>query len=306
MATLVTGGTGFIGQQLIRRLTDREVFVVSRNRDRARSMLPPGAAGVVGWDPHDGVLKLPSDVAFDTVINLMGEPIAEGRWTAQKKRRLFESRVAGTEKLVSACLKQTMPPKVLISGSAVGIYGDHGDDFIDEASELGIGFLADLCREWERATVPLREAGTRVVLLRTGIVLGSTGGALANLLPLFRWGLGGRLGRGRQFMPWIHIDDLTGMLIWAIEKDELRGALNATCPHPVRNSEFTAALAQAVKRPAILPVPKFGLRLLFGEFADALFESQRVVPKAAMDSGYSFQFEVIREALADIVQKEAS
>ena len=232
---------------------------------------------------------------------MMGESIADGRWSDERKKRIRESRVKGTRHLVDALIELGTLPKVMVSASAIGIYGDSGESIVEENHQHGSGFLTDVCQEWEEEANRLTQHGVRVVNLRIGIVLGAEGGAMEKMIPMFRWCLGGNLGSGKQWMAWIHLDDLLAMVCWAIENESVIGPLNATAPNPVRNSELTKALAKAVGRPAFLPAPKFGLRLVLGEFANSLFFSQRVVPAAALAGGFQFQFSDVKSALAEIV-----
>lgn len=300
MATLLTGGTGFVGRELIKRLED--VVVTSRNAKRAQHKLGNANLKVIEWrDPASDGLQIPSDFKFDSVINMMGESIADGRWSDERKKRIRESRVKGTRHLVDALIESGTLPKVMVSASAIGIYGDSGESIVEENHQHGSGFLTDVCQEWEEEANRLTQHGVRVVNLRIGIVLGAEGGAMEKMIPMFRWCLGGNLGSGKQWMAWIHLDDLLAMVCWAIENESVSGPLNATAPNPVRNSELTKALAKAVGRPAFLPAPKFGLRLVLGEFANSLFFSQRVVPAAALAGGFQFQFSDVKSALAEIV-----
>ena len=265
------------------------------------SKLGSRVGDVIQWSPLDEPLAIPSEHSVTAIVNLMGDSIAEGRWTEAKKKSIRESRVIGTKKLVEAVSRMEKKPDVCVSASAIGYYGDTGEAVINESGPKGEGFLPDVSDEWERATEGLAELGVRVVKLRIGIVLGADGGALEKMIPLFRMGLGGRLGNGQQWFPWIHVDDLVGMIKWAVETPTAEGVFNATAPNPVRNGEFTQALASSVNRWAILPAPKFGLKLALGEFAESLFFSQRVVPEKALTEGYDFQFPELETALKDIV-----
>jgi uncharacterized protein (TIGR01777 family) len=297
MKTLVTGATGFIGPKLVAALGD--CHVLSRNPDRVRAALPGATA--FGWNAEK---ELPPAAAFagvDAVVHLAGEPVAEGRWTAAKKQRIRDSRRIGTRNLVAAIEGLREKPKVLVSASAVGYYGDRGDEVLDEASPPGRDFLADVCREWEEAAQRAADFGVRVVMPRIGIVLGDNGGALAKMLPLFKLGLGGRLGSGKQWMPWVHVDDIVGLVRHALDHEQLRGPMNAVAPNPVRNDDFTRAIASVLHRPAVLPAPGFGLRLMVGEFAGILLSSQRVAPKVAEQSGYPFHYPELQAALAATV-----
>jgi uncharacterized protein (TIGR01777 family) len=296
--TLVTGATGFIGRHLIRRLED--VVAFSRHAEAAQQKLP--GAAVFSWDP---VADQPPPEAFagvDTVIHLAGESIAEGRWTDAKRARIHDSRVLGTRNLVAALCQLENKPKLLVSASAAGYYGDRGEQILDEAAPPGDDFLSRTSVDWERETEPAVRAGIRVVTPRTGIVLGPDGGAVPKLAKLFRFGLGSPLGSGRQWMPWIHIDDLVGLFLYVAGHPELQGPVNAVAPNPVTNRQFTKALGRAVHRPTFLPaVPAPVLRAALGGFADALLASQRVVPRAALAAGYAFQYPELEPALRDCV-----
>ncbi len=295
MATLVTGGTGFVGEHLIPLLDD--VYVTSRNATRARQKLARRVTGVIEWDPAQEALDLGGHEKFAAVVNLMGESIAEGRWTEAKKKRIRDSRVSGTRKLVDALLKMPSLPDVVVSTSAVGIYGNSGDEIVDEFHPAAAGFLADVCLEWEQAVQPIAEAGVRVVLIRVGIVLGREGGALKKLVPLFKMCAGGKLGNGKQYVPWIHIQDLVRMYQWSIQNRDVSGPVNGSAPNPVTNADFTRALASAVNRPAVIPVPGFALKLALGEFGGSLLNSQRVVPRVALEHGFEFKYSQIQPAL---------
>ncbi len=298
---LITGATGFVGNQLLRQL-DRPV-VLSRDPQRAQVSLSQFGAEAYAWDPQS---ESPPAEAFDgvgTVIHLAGDPVASGRWTAEKKKRIRESRVAGTRHLVQGLAALREKPRVLISASAVGYYGDRGDLELDESAEPGDDFLAEVCRAWEAEALPAREMGIRVVTPRIGIVLGLGGGALAKMLTPFRLGLGGRLGSGRQWMPWIHVQDLVDLLLYAAEHSELSGPINATAPHPVTNLEFTKTLGKVMRRPTVFPVPEFMLKLAMGDFGKVLMDSQRAIPRAAGDAGFQFQFPELEQALRQILGK---
>jgi len=223
------------------------------------------------------------------------------RGRIEHRERIRTSRINATKTLVDQLLKLETLPKVMVSASAVGIYGDPGEAEVDENYPPADGFLADVCRDWEREAMRLADNGVRVVLLRIGIVMGRGGGAVDKMLPMFKLGLGGQLGNGKQWVPWIHVHDLVGMIQWAIENESIAGPLNASAPNPVRNSEMTAAMAKSVSRFAILPAPKFALRIALGEFANSLFSSQKVIPGVANDGGFQFQFPTIESALDEIV-----
>ena len=300
MRAVITGATGLIGRQLLTHFTD--AVVLSRNPERARERL--GDVEVHAWLPAAEPAPVEALRGADVVFNLAGEPVAGGRWSAERKQRIRDSRVIGTRNLVAGIAQLETRPKVLVSGSAVGYYGDRGDEELDERSSPGRDFLADVCVRWEAEAMAAQQLGLRVVCVRTGIVLASGGGALTKMLTPFKMGAGGKLGSGRQWMPWIHIDDMVAILLQASLDDSLSGAINATAPSPVTNAQFTAALAQVLHRPALLPVPKTMLRLTFGEMADIMLASQRVFPKAALEAGVHFEYTELAKALKAAVTGE--
>jgi uncharacterized protein (TIGR01777 family) len=291
---LVTGATGLIGTKLVARL--QHAVVLSRDVERVRREL--GASDTYAWSPLDGPPPATALADVDAVFHLAGEPIAEGRWTAERKRRIRDSRVLGTRNLVAALTASTIRPRVLVCASAVGYYGDRGDEVLDEQAPAGRGFLAEVCQAWETEARAAEPLGVRVVCVRIGVVLAPAGGALAKLLPPFRLGAGGRLGSGKQWLPWIHIDDLVGLLVHAATHAEVHGAMNAVAPAPVTNADFTRALGRALHRPTLLPVPRLALRVLLGEMAEVLTASERVLPKVAERTGYDFRFADLDTALA--------
>jgi len=238
--------------------------------------------------------------ACDAVIHLAGEPVAQ-RWTAQAKQRILASRADGTRRLIGELEKLSAPPRVLVCASAIGIYGSRGDEILDERSGRGDGFLAEVCVALEQAADRAAALGMRIVKLRIGIVLGLGGGALARMLPAFRVGVAGRLGSGRQWMSWIHVDDLVGLIEFALIHDGVAGPVNATAPNPVTNAQFTAELARTLHRPAFVPVPAFALKLMFGEMASVLVDGQRVLPRAALEAGFSFEYPEIGPALRNLL-----
>jgi uncharacterized protein len=301
MRALVTGATGLIGRHLLGRLENP--VVLTRNPDEARRRL--GNIEAHAWNPESSPAPADALRGVDVVFNLAGEPVFEGRWTDEKKRRIRDSRVAGTHNLVSALALLETRPKVLVSASAVGYYGDRGDQELDETSTPGRDFLAQVCVDWEREAMAAEPLGVRVVCVRIGIVLAPGGGALAPMLTPFRMGIGGRLGNGRQWMPWIHINDMAGLLLQASRNDGIHGPMNAVAPRPVINLDFTRALAHAVHRPAMLPVPRMALRLALGEVSGILIASERVLPRVAEHSGYVFEHPDLAGALDDVISSTA-
>jgi uncharacterized protein (TIGR01777 family) len=283
LAVAVTGASGLLGRALIPFLTTggHRVFPLVRRKP---------APGEIGWDPATGRIDAAGLEGMDAVIHLAGENIAGGRWTAERKRRIMTSRLDGTRLLADALAGLTRKPAVLVSASAIGIYGDRGDTMLTEESSTGTGFLADLGVAWEAAADPARQAGIRVVTPRLGIILTPGGGALERMLPPFRLGLGGPLGSGRQWMSWLTLDDAVGVLHWATTCSSIDGPLNVVAPAPVTNAEFAHTLGQALRRPAVMPVPAFALQIAFGELArEALLASQRVMPTVLQAQGYRFR-----------------
>ena len=298
---LVSGGTGFIGSRVCTALHEQgdTVHVLSRNPTRAETKLK-SARAVYGWNPETE--KLPSEATSDVkaVVHLAGETIA-GRWNAEKKQRIRDSRILSTRNLVESLAGLPTKPDVLVCASAIGYYGDSGDEHFTEVSPPGPDFLAKVCQEWETEAQKADAFGIRVVMVRIGLVLGLGGGLLTQVLPPFKMGIGGILGSGRQWMSWIHVDDVVGIVIHALENEEIRGPLNATAPAPVRNVEFTKTLGSVLRRPTLFPVPTFGLRLLMGEFADFVVLSQNVLPEKTEVSGYDFHHRTLESALRDLL-----
>jgi len=300
--TAITGATGLIGRALVQKLSSsgHSITVLARNATKAQSQFPDAA--VVPWESTHSPPPEGSFEDIETVIHLAGESIAGKRWSASRKEVIRESRVLGTRHIVSAIRECKHPPRTLISGSAVGFYGNRVDEELDEKSPAGSGFLSKVCREWEEEVESVSKVGTRVVLLRTGIVLSTEDGALAKMLPPFRFFVGGPLGNGTQWMSWIHLQDEVGLILHAIENADVSGPINATAPEPVTNTDFSKLLGKVLGRPAFLPAPAFALRLLLGEMADVLLlQGQRVFPRKALDSGYEFKFPTLESALKDLL-----
>jgi len=302
MKLAVTGATGLVGGALCQNLihTGHQVVALARNPEKAREKLP--TVEVVAWDATSGHPPIEALEGLDAVVHLAGEPVAAGRWTSHRKRMIRESRVAGTRNLVEGLSHCQNPPKVLVSGSAIGYYGTHGDELLEETSHPGNDFLAELCQQWESETKRAADSGVRVVLVRSGLILAREGGALPRMLPPFRMGVGGPLASGKQWMSWIHIKDELEAIRYAIENDEIEGPLNLTAPNPVTNEDFSRTLARVLRRPAFFRVPGFVLRLLFGEMAETLLlKGQRVLPKKLEQSGYQFRFSDLRGAFEDLL-----
>jgi len=292
---LVSGASGLIGAALVPSLIVAGYRVVRLVRGA------PANQYQITWDPAQ---ELSSDLVsgFDAIIHLAGESIV-GRWTAAKKERILESRVQGTRHLAEAMAKASQRPEVFVSASAIGYYGDRGDEILQEESSSGGGFLADVVRQWEAAAQPARDAGIRTVHTRFGLVLGRDGGALPKMLPPFRMGLGGRVGSGRQWWSWVHVADVAGAILHAL-KSEVNGPVNVVAPNPVTNAEFTTALGTVLSRPTIFPMPAFAARLAFGQMGDELLlASQRVDPAKLNASGYKFQYSDLQVALREILKR---
>ncbi len=302
MRALVTGATGFVGQRLLALL--QQPVVLSRDGARAEMELAKFGVKAFSWNPTQ---KRPPAEAFtgvDAVFHLAGDSVASGRWTSAKKVRMRESRIAGTRNLVATLASLPVKPKVLISASAVGYYGDCGDEVLAESATPAGDYLAELCQGWEREALAAEQHGIRVALIRIGIVLGEKGGALSKMLKPFYVGAGAPLGNGKQYMPWIHIQDLVKLMLFAAENDFVHGPLNGVAPSPVTNREFTKSLGRAIRRPTFMPpVPGFMLRLMFGEFGSILLNSQRAIPKAAEQAGFKFDYADLEPALQNIFKK---
>ena len=299
MKVLITGATGLIGRQLCASLggDGHRVVALSRSPGKTSGL---AAGEVLKWEPISGPPPSQALSAIDAVVHLAGEPIADRRWSDEQKKRIRDSRVLSTRNLVEGLRSADSKPAVLVSGSAIGFYGDRGDELLEETAAMGRGFMAEVCRDWENEAAGASGLGIRVVQVRTGVVLSTEGGALKKMLPPFKLGVGGPLGSGRQWFPWIHISDIVGIFRHAIDSSSMKGPVNGVAPEPVTNAEFTKQLGRALRRPAFLPVPEFALRALMGEMADVLFGSQRVVPKAALEAGYEFQYPSLATALADL------
>ena len=300
MRVAVSGSTGLVGSEVVTVLSGAGHEVVRLVR-RAPA---PGEKSVLRWDPEKGEVDAAGLEGLDAVVHLAGENVGSGRWTAARKAAIRDSRVKGTRLLCDTLVGLARPPKTLVCASAIGIYGDRGEDVLTEESPAAAGFLPGVCREWEAASGAAARKGIRVVALRIGMVLSPKGGALPRMLPLFRAGLGGVIGGGRQYISWVALDDLPLILLHALQCDALSGPVNAVAPRPVTNREFTEALGKALSRPTPLPVPAFALRLAVGrEMAGALLlASARVVPRRLEETGYRFRFPELPAALHHLLR----
>lgn len=299
MRILVTGGSGLVGSSLVPYLVDQG-YVVSKLVHS-----PTPLPGVLTWNPDGGQLDPAYLEGFDAVIHLAGENIADSRWSEDKKKKILDSRVIGTRLLCQTFAKLKRPPKVFISASAIGYYGCRGDTVLSEESSSGQGFLAEVCREWEIASQSAVKLGIRVVNPRIGMILSADGGALKQMLLPFKFGLGGRLGSGQQYMSWVAIEDVIGVLALALSRDSIKGPINVVSPQPITNAEFTRVLGEVLHRPTFIPLPAFVAKLAFGEMADELLLcSTRVEPKRLQQEGYQFLYPNLRDALKHFTHKE--
>ena len=297
---LISGSHGLVGSALVKLLTNEghEVLRLVRHQRTV-------GASEIEWHPDKGVIDKEHLEGLDAVVHLAGENIAEGRWTNEKKRAIRESRVNGTVLLSETLAQLRQPPEVFVSATAIGYYGNRGDELLNENSAPGNDFLAQVCQEWEKATTPAAEKGIRTVRARFGIILDEKGGALAKMLTPFRMGIGGRVGDGKQWMSWIALDDVVGAIRFAIYDRFVNGPVNFVAPHPVINAEFTKTLGNVLSRPTLLPIPAFGVRIAFGEMADALLlASQRVEPVVLKERGFGFLFPRLEPALKHLLHRE--
>ena len=295
MKVLISGATGLIGSALIPELE-------SGGHQITRLTRSPGSGGDVGWNPDVGEIDASRLEGHDAVVHLAGESIGEGRWTPEKKRRIRESRTKGTRLLAETIAGLPEPPRVMVSASAVGYYGDRGNELLREDSGPGSDFLAEVCKAWEAAADPAREAGMRVVHLRNGIVLSTEGGALARTLPIFKLGGGGRIGSGRQWWSWVAMDDVVGAIVHALTDDSVEGPVNVGSPNPLTNAEYTRVLGKVLNRPTIFPLPAPAARLMLGEVADALLlASQRMEPAKLEETDYEFRYPELEGALRHLL-----
>ncbi|MCE5315862.1 MAG: TIGR01777 family oxidoreductase [Parachlamydia sp.] len=295
MRVMVTGATGLVGSALVAHLRGAGHSVTKLVRH-------PHADDERKWDPAEGQINLKDLEGFEGIVNLAGESIASGRWTMSKKKRILESRISSTRILVETFAKMASPPAVLINASAIGYYGDRGEEPLTEESSSGDGFLADVCRQWEAAAEPASKLGMRVVALRTGIVLAKEGGALAKMIIPFKLGLGGVVASGSQYMSWIAIDDLVRIIAFLLTESSLKGAFNAVGPAPATNRDFTKTLGEVLHRPTFMPMPALAIKFLLGEMGqEMLLNSQKVLPERLQKAGYAFAYPDLNQALAHII-----
>ncbi|MBW4577314.1 MAG: TIGR01777 family oxidoreductase [Aphanothece sp. CMT-3BRIN-NPC111] len=306
MKVAITGATGFVGSRLVERLhgLGHQVLVLSRNLSKAQKVFSASAfpnLEVVAYTPTESGSWQQSISGCDAVVNLAGEPIAEERWTPEHKQEILASRKVGTQKIVEAIAQATSKPAVLVNASAIGYYGTSETATFDETSFPGDDFLAQVCQAWEAEAQKVKDIGTRLVIVRLGIVLG-TGGALAKMLPPFKLFAGGPLGTGHQWFSWIHRDDLVNLILLSLSRPDIEGVLNATAPNPVRMTEFCQSLGQVLNRPSWLPVPGFALEVLLGDGAKVVLEGQQVLPKRTLSNGFDYQYPTLKPALEEILR----
>jgi uncharacterized protein len=305
MKVAITGATGFVGTRLVQTLQEagHSVVVLTRSKDHGRRVFPATAfpkVELVVYTPLESGDWQQAIAGCDGVVNLAGAPIAESRWTPERKREILESREIGTRKLVEAIAQANPKPSVLVNSSAIGYYGTSETAKFDETSAPGSDFLAQVCQSWEAEAEKVTASGTRLVILRTGIVVGM-GGAIAKMLPPFQLFAGGPIGSGRQWFSWIHRDDLVNLIMWALTQPTLAGTFNATAPNPVRMADFCNTLGEVLNRPSWLPVPDFALEMLLGDAAKVVLEGQQVFPKRTLDAGFTYQFQTVKPALEDVL-----
>lgn len=306
MKIAVTGATGFVGTRLVERLQEEghSVLVLTRNATKGQRVFPKSAfpqVEVVGYSPLESGEWQGAIAGCDGVVNLAGAPIAEERWTPQRKQEILDSRKIGTQKIVEAIAQANPKPAVLVNSSAIGFYGSSETATFDETNEGGQDFLAQVCQEWEAEAQKVRETGTRLVIIRTGIVLGM-GGAIEKMLLPFKLFAGGPIGSGRQWFSWIHRDDLVSLILKALTDSTMDGVFNGTAPNPVRMAEFTQNMGQVMNRPSWLPVPAIALEALLGDAAQVVLQGQQVLPKRTQASGFTYQYETVKPALEEVLK----
>ncbi len=305
MKVAITGATGFVGSRLVERLhkEGHQVLVLTRNPSAAQKVFPNSAfpnLEIIGYTPTESGSWQQALAGCDGVVNLAGEPIAEGRWTPERKQEILNSRKLGTQKIVEAIAKANPKPSVLVNASAIGYYGTSETATFDETSPSGDDFLAQVCQAWEAEAQKVKATGTRLVILRLGIVLGM-GGAVAKMVTPFKLYTGGPIGTGRQWFSWIHREDIVNLILLALTRSDIEGVLNATAPNPVRMAEFCQTMGQVLNRPSWLPVPSFALEALMGDGAMVVLEGQQVLPKRTLANGFEYQYPTVKQALEEIL-----
>ena len=306
MRIAIPGARGLIGRRLVRLLLDQGHTPIALTRSAKRTPAAPYQIEIRTWDPDQPDSGESAFQNIDGIVNLSGESVSSGRWSKERMKRIRDSRVLGNQRIVEVLNHIQNRPKILITGSAVGYYGSRGDELLTENSPGGEGFLAGVCRDLEFQADKASDLGMRVVWLRTGVVLSARGGALEKIRRPFSFGLGGRIGNGRQWFPWIHEDDIARIILYSLETESIKGPVNGTAPNPVTNSVFTKVLADLLGRPAILPIPETALKLIFGRMAEVLTASHRAIPKKLENSGYRFQYADLSAGLSDCLVAEGA
>jgi uncharacterized protein (TIGR01777 family) len=300
MKVLVTGASGFVGRRVVAQLLQKNHEVVVATRSIAKAAVVLGSqCKYVMWTDMNELPPAEAFVGVDAVINLMGENIGEKKWDEAQKKKIHDSRTIGTRNLVEAMKALPKKPRVLVNASAIGIYGARGEESLDENASTGNDFLATVCKDWEAEANKAKDLGVRVVVLRTGMVIGKNGGALKKMLPVFKIGLGGKLGSGKQYMSWIHVDDLAAMYVQAVEDNTMSGPFNAVSPYPATNEEFTKALGQRLHRPTIFPAPEFAIKKMLGEMSTIVLDGQKVVPAKFKERKFQFRSATLEKSLKD-------
>lgn len=299
MKVVITGATGFVGQVIVKQLLEAgdEVVVLTRNVAKAAISLG-SSCKYFQWDDNTSLPPVEAFEGADGVINLMGETISK-RWDEEQKKRIYNSRINGTRRVVEVLEKLNKKPKVFVSTSAIGIYGSRGPEELNENSTLADDFLGKVCKDWENEANKARNHGARVVIIRTGVVLGRNGGALEKMLPIFKMGAGGPVGSGNQYMSWIQIEDLAAMYIEALKNESIKGPFNGTAPYPATNAEFSKILGKVLRRPAFMPAPAFALKLVFGEMSQLLLEGQKVLPVKFKEQHFRYRYPTLEMALKE-------
>jgi uncharacterized protein (TIGR01777 family) len=304
MKVLVTGATGFVGQRVVKHLLGKGDEVVVLTRNIAKGALYLGSeCKYFQWGDTS---TLPPEEAFtgvDAVINLMGEGIADKRWSEDQKKKIYDSRIGATAQLVERIKSLPKRPSVFVSASAIGIYGNRGDEELTESASLADDYLAKVCKDWEAEALKAKSLGLRVVIIRTGVVIGKGGGALKKMLPIFKLGGGGPVGSGKQFMSWIHVEDISSMYVEAVRNTSIEGILNGTSPYPATSKEFASQLGKSLHRPAFAPAPAFALKLVFGEMSQVLLDGQKVLPTKFKEHKFRFRYPTLEMALSESIHK---